>query len=122
MHVEEQDDSDENNRVPDLSGSLARCVDILGPIGSAKTTQTEKFFGVHTNIPDHNASMLVICCRKSMRFATNERLKDLGFELYTENMSATRLVVEYESLCKLERKCDIIYIDEIRSVLATAVC
>ena len=123
MDVEEQDDSDENGRVPDFSTSLARCIDILGSMGSAKTTRTEHFFWVHTDIPDHpNASMLVICCRKSMCFAMTERLKKLGFELYTENMNAKRLVIEYESLFKLERKYDIIYIDEIRSVLATAVC
>ncbi|CAM9297365.1 unnamed protein product [Ectocarpus sp. 13 AM-2016] len=37
-------------------------------------------------------------------------------------MDARRLVVEYESIHKLQRTYDIIYMDEIRSVLATVVC
>lgn len=50
------------------------------------------------------------------------RLENLGFELYTSNIEARRLVIEYESLCRLQRTYNIIYMDEIRSVLRTAVC
>lgn len=37
-------------------------------------------------------------------------------------MNARRLVVEYDSIQKLESKYDMVYMDEIRSVLATAIC
>lgn len=57
-----------------------------------------------------------------MCFATTKRLEHLGFELYTSTMNARRLVVEYESLHKLQRSYDIVYMDEVRSVLSAAVC
>ena len=149
VYAEEHDDGDENGRVPDFSDCLERCIDTLGPMGSGKTHVAELFFRRHTNIPSvpdapilitdipsapdssilitdipsvPDASILIICCRRSMCSSMAHRLEDLGFELYTSNIKARRLVIEYESLCRIQRTYDIIYMDEIRSVLRTAVC
>lgn len=117
MDEEEQDDAHPNGRVPDFSAIVARCIDILASMGTGKTYGAERFFYVH---PD--ATILIICPRKSMCFAMTKRLEKLGFQLYTPTMDARRLVVEYESIHKLQRTYDLVYMDEIRSVLSTAVC
>eukprot|EP00903_Cladosiphon_okamuranus_P015637 g14439.t1 len=117
MDVEEQDDATPDGRVPDFSSVIALCLDVLAGMGTGKTYQTECFFKAHDD-----ASILIICPRKSMCFAMTKRLEELGFQLYTSIMHAKRLVIEYESMHKLQRTYDIIYIDEIRSVLTTAVC
>ena len=117
IDVDEQDDADPNGRVPDFSAVLARCIDILAGMCTGKTYGAERFFDVHVD-----ATILIICPRKSMCFAMTKRLEKLGFQLYTSTMDARRLVVEYESIHKLQRTYDIIYMDEIRSVLSTAVC
>eukprot|EP00903_Cladosiphon_okamuranus_P009447 g9006.t1 len=123
VYADEHDDGDENGRVPEFSDCIKRCVDVLGPMGSGKTHVSELFFQRHTGMPSvPNASILIICCRKSMCSSMTHRLEHPGFELYTSNMKARRLVIEYESLCKLQRTYDIIYMDEIRSVMRTAVC
>eukprot|EP00903_Cladosiphon_okamuranus_P015053 g13926.t1 len=123
VYAEEHDDGDENGRVPDFSDCLERCFDLLGPMGSGKTHVAELFFRRYTGNPSvPDASILIICCRRSMCSSMAHRLEDLGFELYTSNIKARRLVIEYESLCRLQTTYDVIYMDEIRSVLRTAVC
>lgn len=117
MDIEEQDDATPDGRVPDFSSVTAPCLDVLAGMCTGKTYQTECFFNVH-----EEASILIICPRKSMCFSMTKRLEMLGFQLYTSIMDARRLVIEYESIHKLQRTFDIIYIDEIRSVLTTAVC
>ena len=117
MDEEEQDDAAPDGRVPDFSAVVAHCIDILASMGTGKTYGAERFFDVH---PD--ATILIICPRTSMCFAMTKRLEKLGFQLYTSTMDTRRLVVEYESIHKLQRTYDIVYMDEIRSVLSTAVC
>ncbi|CAN0521267.1 unnamed protein product, partial [Scytosiphon promiscuus] len=74
---------------------------------------------IEKNYPD--ANVLFVTCRRGMAKSLKGRLEN--YEIYTEKVNQGRQIHEYESLHKCNRKFyDLVVIDEIRSMLSSAVC
>ena len=95
----------------------SKVISISAPMGSGKTHQVELF--IEKNYP--NSSVLFITCRRGMARSLKGRLQ--FYHIYTDEINQPRQIHEYESLHKAERNLyDLVVIDEVRSMLSSAVC
>lgn len=94
-----------------------KVISISAPMGSGKTYQIEKF--IEKNYKNKN--ILFITCRRGMARSLKGRLE--FYETYTDQINQPRQLHQYESLHKVNRNFyDLIVIDEVRSMLNSAVC
>lgn len=90
----------------------------IAGMGKGKTTQARRI------ISDmHGCRVLYVVPRRSLAKAVHTLLSEHDFTHYADGVDADRLVIEYESLHRLDnnkcRRFDLVIIDEIRSVCGT---
>lgn len=94
-----------------------KVISISAPMGSGKTYQIEKFIEKNYKYK----YILFVTCRRGMARSLKGRLN--FYETYTDKVNQPRQLHQYESLHKVRRNFyDLIVIDEIRSMLNSAVC
>lgn len=95
----------------------SKVISVSAPMGSGKTYQIEKF--IQMNYPD--ANILFVTCRRGMARSLKGRLQ--FYHIYTDKINQQRQIHEYESLHKARRNFyNLVVIDEVRSMLSSAVC
>lgn len=95
----------------------SKVISVSAPMGSGKTYQIERF--IEKNYPD--ANVLFVTCRRGMARSLKGRLQ--FYHIYTDDINQQRQIHEYESLHKAQRNFyDLVVIDEVRSMLSSAVC
>lgn len=95
----------------------SKVISVSAPMGSGKTYQIERF--IEKNYPD--ANVLFVTCRRGMARSLKGRLQ--FYHIYTDDINQQRQIHEYESLHRAQRNFyDLVVIDEVRSMLSSAVC
>ena len=111
----ELDESD-NGMVPSILDIEEKCIVINAGMGTGKTYRVKEYISQN---PD--ASVLYLTCRVSMASEIQRQLSGLGFSSYRDPdidfEREKRLICEYESICRLRRKYDIVVMDEARAIL-----
>lgn len=103
--------------VQSLIGIPERCVMLCASMGSGKTYAIIEY--IRSLPPTESVAWMVP--RTAMASCIMGRLIDLGFKSYKETIHHKRLVIEYESVYKIDYPHGNIVLDECRSLLKSAV-
>lgn len=93
-----------------------KVISICGPMGCGKTYRIKEFIQLFPK----GTRILFITCRKGMAASLSGRFE--GFDVYTDKTNQTQQIQEYESLHRITTSYDIVILDEVRSMLASAAC
>ena len=93
-----------------------KVISICAPMGTGKTFQIEQFLAQFPT----GTRVLFLTCRKGMARSLSGRFK--GYVVYTDKTNQDLQIVEFESLHRINTVYDVIVMDEIRSMLASAAC
>lgn len=103
--------------VQSLIGIPERCIMLCASMGSGKTYAIIEY--IRSLPPTESVAWMVP--RTAMVSCIMGRLIDLGFKSYKETIHHNRLVIEYESVGKIDYPHGNIVLDECRSLLKSAV-